>query len=56
MKELKNKELLYIEGGASWFTASFLNAASRALSTLLDIGRSLGSAIRRTISGSVCSV
>lgn len=54
MVELTNKELLNIDGGASWFTASFLNAASRALSTLMDLGRSLGTAIRRAINGSVC--
>ena len=54
MVELNNKELLKIDGGASWFSASFLNAASRALSTLMDLGRSLGTAIRRVINGSIC--
>lgn len=54
MKELDNKELLCIEGGSNWLTASFLNASSRALSTIMDLGRSLGTAIRRTINGSVC--
>ena len=56
MRELNNKELMNIEGGANWFTASFFNAASRTISTLMDIGRSLGSAIRRAISGKVCSI
>lgn len=54
MVELSNKELLNIDGGASWFSAAFLNAASRAISTLMDLGRSLGTAIRRAINGSVC--
>ena len=55
MRELDNKELLNIDGGATnWFSATFLNAASRALSTLMDLGRSLGTAIIRTINGSVC--
>ena len=54
MRELDSKELLNIDGGANWLSASFLNAASRALSTLYDLGRSLGTAIRRTINGSVC--
>lgn len=54
MIELNNKELLNIDGGANWFSAAFLNAASRALSTLMDLGRSLGTAIRRTINGSIC--
>lgn len=56
MRELDNKELLNIDGGASWFSASFLNAASRALSTLFDLGRSLGTSIRRAINGSICPV
>ena len=56
MKELSNRELMNIEGGANWLTASFLNAASRAIETVMDIGRSLGSAIRRVFSGKVCPV
>lgn len=55
MKELNNKELMKIEGGASWLTASFLNSAARAVETVLEIGRSLGSAIRRMVSGKYCS-
>ena len=55
MRELSNKELMNIEGGVS-FSASLLNAASRAISTLLELGRNLGSAIRRSINGSVCPV
>ena len=51
--ELNNKELMNIEGGAG-FSATLLNAASRAISTLMELGRNLGSAIRRTISGSIC--
>lgn len=54
MKELTNNELMNIEGGAS-FSATLLNAASRAIATLLELGRNLGSAIRRTISGRYCS-
>ena len=56
MVELDNKELMDIIGGANWLTASFLNAASRAIDTVMDIGRSLGSAIRRAFSGKICSV
>lgn len=57
MIELKDKELMSIEGGASnWITASFINAAARAIDTLMDVGRSLGSAIRRAVSGKVCSI
>ena len=53
MIELNNKELMEIEGGAG-FTAAFLNSASRAISTLMELGRNLGSGIRRVINGNVC--
>ena len=53
MKELKKQELLNVSGGG--ISASWLNAVSRAVSTLLDLGRSLGTSIRRSISGKVCS-
>lgn len=53
MLELGNNELINIEGGAS-FSATLLNAASRAISTFMELGRNLGSAIRRVVSGSVC--
>ena len=57
MINLNDKELMSIEGGASnWLTAAFVNATARAINTVLDVGRSLGSAIRRVFSGKVCSV
>lgn len=55
MKELENRELLNINGGWT-LNASLLNAASRALTLIVNMGRSLGSAIRRTMSGSLCRV
>lgn len=56
MTELKKDELLNIVGGASWLTSSFINALSKAANTLLQLGRSLGTAIRRSVSGKVCSL
>ena len=53
MKELDKNELLEVSGGAG-VSAAFLNAAARTISTVVDIGRSLGSAIRRLASGNVC--
>ena len=55
MIELKKEELLSVSGGANWITASFLNSVSRAITTLVDLGRSLGTSLRRSISGKVCS-
>ena len=56
MRELNSKELLNIYGGATtnWLTATFINAAARILDTIMDVGRSLGTAIRRTTNGSIC--
>ena len=54
MKKLNEKEMLNISGGA--ISASFINAIARGINTLLDLGRSLGTSIRRSISGKVCPV
>ena len=54
--ELSNKELLNIDGGASFYTAAFINAAARGISTVMEVGRSLGSAIRRLVNGKWCSI
>ena len=56
MIKLKKEELLNISGGANWISASFLNSISRAISTLVDLGKSLGTSIRRSISGKVCKI
>lgn len=49
---LKNNELYEIKGGA--LSASLLNAFSRAISTILELGRTVGSAIRSIYSGNFC--
>lgn len=56
MRELNNKEMMEIIGGANWLTAAFFNAAARTIETVLGVGRSLGSAIRRLVNGKVCPV
>lgn len=56
MRELNNKELMDVMGGANWLTASFFNAAARSIETVMNVGRSLGSAIRRAFSGKICSI
>ena len=47
MVELKKEKLLSIAGGASWYSASFLNAISRGITTLMDLGRSLGTSKKK---------
>ena len=52
MIQLEKKELLNINGGS--VSGTMINAFSKALNSLLDLGRSLGTAIRRTSSGNLC--
>ena len=54
MKELNKQEPIKIEGGA--ISGTLINAFMRSINTLLDLGRSLGTAIRRASSNRVCSL
>ena len=51
--EIKKDELLMIVGGVN-ITASFLSAISKGINSIMDIGRSFGTSIRRLIGGSIC--
>lgn len=51
--EINRYELLNIVGGAN-ITASFLSAISKGINSIMDVGRSLGTSIRRLIGGSIC--
>lgn len=53
MQRLGDSCLIKIEGGAG-ISGTLINAFSRGITTLLDLGRSLGNAIRRVTSGKVC--
>jgi len=52
MKSLSNNELLNVSGGN--ISGTLISALTRGVNTLLDMGRSLGNAIRRIGSGNVC--
>lgn len=52
--ELTNTELMDINGGG--ITAAFLQGITKAVSTVYDIGRAFGSAIRRITSGNICQI
>lgn len=52
MKDLNKEELLNVDGGS--ISGTFISALTRGVNTLLDMGRSLGTAIRRIGSGNVC--
>lgn len=53
MKQLNNHELNEINGGIN-LSGALLNYATKAINAILDLGRALGSAIRRMRSGSLC--
>lgn len=55
MQELNRELLLNIEGGLN-ITGSLIGSFTRAVNSILDVGRSLGSAIRRINSGKICSL
>ncbi|MBR1414055.1 MAG: hypothetical protein IJ574_05265 [Bacilli bacterium] len=49
---LNDKQLITINGGA--ISATYLNAIARAATVLLELGRTIGSAIRRGFSKNYC--
>lgn len=49
---LKENELKNIYGGS--ITATFLGAIARCINSISDLGRSLGSSIRRIQTGNFC--
>lgn len=53
MKEIKQKQLNEIVGGVN-ITGAMINSLVRGINSLLDLGRSLGSAIRRAQSKQLC--
>ena len=51
---MKESELILISGGG--LSASFMNAVSRGIKNILDLGRTVGSAIRRIKTGRFCTI
>ena len=53
---IKQEELINIVGGGtSNISGTLLNSISKLIETLLDLGKSIGSAIRYKKSGLVCT-
>jgi len=55
MKKLSNEELAMIEGGVN-ITGTILNSFSTLAKTIADLGRNLGSALRRISSNKMCAL
>ncbi len=51
---MRKEELVLVVGGASSITGTVLNAVIRAVNAALEVGRSLGTAIRRIKTRQVC--
>lgn len=52
--KMTEHELLEVTGGA--VTATLINSIARGITTIVDLGRSLGSAIRRIVSNKICPI
>jgi len=55
MKELDKNELLSVDGGIN-INGTLITSLTKGINVLLDLGRSLGTAIRRIGSKSLCSI
>ncbi len=55
MNKLNKEELLMIDGGLS-ISGTLLNSFNSLLKTILDIGRSVGTAIIRVTKGKMCQL
>ena len=53
--ELKQYELIQIYGGAN-ISGTLINSIVRGIEAILELGRSLGSSIRRIGSNNICSL
>ena len=51
---LNKEEMLKIDGGA--FTSAMLNAITKAINTIYELGRQTGSAVKRLIKKSHCPI
>lgn len=52
--ELKELEMAKVNGGG--ITSPLINAISKMITTLYDLGEKTGSSIRRLINGKYCSI
>ena len=54
--KLDKNELLQVRGGAVTVTATLINALARGISVLFELGKAVGSSIRRAITKTTCSL
>ena len=54
--KLTRQELLDVKGGAVTVSATLINALARGISVLFELGKAVGSSIRRAITKTTCSL
>ena len=54
MREIEKEELYLINGGGISFTGTVINALSNITKTVLEVGISLGSSLRRSLTKNLC--
>jgi len=52
--KINEMELRSVVGGNVSITSAFISSVSKAIESILDLGRSLGSAVRRITSRNIC--
>lgn len=55
MINLEKRDLVNVEGGLK-LSASLFNSLAKGINTILNLGRSLGSSIRRIGSNNLCPI
>lgn len=55
MKEIKTDKLVLIEGGID-VSGAVINSFTAGIKIILELGRSLGSVLRRGSTGNMCSI
>lgn len=53
--EIKKEELMKINGGES-ISGSLINAFTSGIKAILEVGRSLGTSLRRMFDGNLCKI
>ena len=56
MRELKVDEMKKIDGGSSEIGSALINAISKVIETIYNLGDALGSSIRRLIEDKKCDL
>ena len=54
MKNLNKNELLEVSGGASTVSGALITSIIKGINSIFDLGKSLGTAIRRIMGNNIC--